>query len=81
MTLPFHPSLKKLSLECREWLEHADKKGRENGNIAELGKYLEAPGPLDGRAGHRLRRLGHYYGVAACDAYFRSAATDLSKYL
>lgn len=81
MSLPLHPSLKKLQKVCREWLEDAKASGREERNIAELSAYLEAAGALDGRAGHRLHRLCHYYGIAACDAYFRSSTLELPQYL
>jgi len=81
MTLPFHSSLKKLPQECREWMEHVQKSGDYQRYAAAIEKFLETPGPLDPKAGLQLDRLGHYFNVATCDAYFRSDTVELVRFL
>ncbi|SFB02373.1 hypothetical protein SAMN03159488_01502 [Pseudomonas sp. NFIX10] len=81
MPLPFHPSLKKLPQECREWMEHVQKTGDYDRYAAAIEKFLEIPGPLDPKAGLQLDRLGHYFNVATCDAYFRSDIAELDRFL
>lgn len=39
------------------------------------------PGPLDPKVGLSLDHLGHYFNVAARDAYFRANITDLTRFL
>ncbi|MCI2261480.1 hypothetical protein [Xanthomonas indica] len=81
MALPFHPSLKKLSQECGEWMEHVRKTGDYDRYAAAIEKFLATPGPLDPKAATQLDRIGHYFNVAACDAYFRSNTADLARFL
>ena len=81
MTLPFHPSLKKLPQECREWMEHAEKARKWERYAVKLQEYLDTPGSLNAKAGIQLGRLGHFYDVAACDAYFRGDTEQLVKLL
>ncbi len=81
MRLPFHPSLKKLPKECGEWMEHADKNDDRERHAEVLKTYLDTPGPLNPKAGIPLGRLGHYYGIAACDAYFRADLSQIAQFL
>ncbi len=74
-----HPSLKKLAQECREWLEHAQKKGKAEQAEAAIQKFLATPGELDPKAGLQLDRLALYFDVASCDAFFRSDTAELSR--
>jgi hypothetical protein len=55
-----------------------DKRARAEG---ELQGYLAETGPLAVKAGHALWDLGHYYGMAACDAYFQNRAADAACFL
>jgi hypothetical protein len=73
-----HPSLKKLGQECREWLEHAQKKGKAEQAETAIQKFLDTPSELDQKAGLQLDRLALYFDVASCDAFFRSDTTELS---
>jgi hypothetical protein len=72
MPPPFDPSLKKLSRECREWMEHARETGRWAHYAVELQAYLDTPGPLNPKAILQLGWVGHYHGNAACDACLRA---------
>ncbi|QDG93785.1 hypothetical protein NIBR502774_14365 (plasmid) [Rhizobium sp. NIBRBAC000502774] len=79
--LQFHPSLKALKQECGHWMEHVRKTGDYDRYAAALETDLERPGPLNPKAGTNLDRLGHYFNVATCDAYFRSNRADLARFL
>ena len=81
MPLPYDPSLKKLPKECREWMEHAGKTGDGARYAAELQAYLDTPGPLNPKAILQLGWVGHYYSVAACDAYFRADIDLFAEFL
>ena len=81
MSLPFHPSLKKLPKECGEWMEHAQEAGRLEQDTAAVQKHLDTPGLFNGKLGLHLGWLAQYYGVATCDAYFRADKTGLVKFL
>lgn len=74
-----HPSLKKLAQECREWLEHAQKKGKAEQAETAIHKFLDTPSALDQKAGLQVDRLALYFDVASCDAFFRSDTAELSR--
>jgi hypothetical protein len=81
MPSTYHPSLKKLPLNCRLWLEHANSKGRLNELIQTLTDFLNVKGIFNAKAGIELGWLGTYYGMAACDAFVRSQIKDFSNFL
>ncbi|RMH87625.1 hypothetical protein EBB59_12740 [Lysobacter pythonis] len=76
---PFDRSLKKLPKACDEWLGYESNCSEEG--IAKVQAYLDEPGIVRGKLVMPLKRIGHYYSIAACDAYFRSSADDLSRFL
>lgn len=81
MELPLHPSLRHLPDECDDWLRHAKEQRDADRYATDLQGYLDTPGRLSVKATNELQWLGHYYGVAACDAYARSDMVDLANYL
>ncbi|MDO5609865.1 MAG: hypothetical protein Q4G62_03655 [Pseudomonadota bacterium] len=76
---PFDRSLKKLPKECREWLQYPSN--RPERHVAEVQGYLDQPGIVNPKLATPLRWAGHGYSIAACDAYFRSDADDLARFL
>ena len=76
---PFHAGLKKLAHECREWMKHAESKGKLEDFTSELQGVLDKPGVLDAKVAVVAQRLGHYFEIAACDAYFRSDLIDFTR--
>jgi hypothetical protein len=81
MPLALHPSLKKLPLNCRLWLENAQNKKRLDILAQDLNNFLEAPGLLDGKAGLEAGWLGNYFGIAACDAFCREDEENFHVFL
>lgn len=81
MALPHHPSVKKFFRDAALRMESARKKGDIADFEGYLRKYLDAPGPIDGRAYLELGRLGHLYGAGAVDAYGRGEPGELSDML
>lgn len=81
-TIPvFHPKLKKIFKECREWLEHNDRNQQLEKNVMKLESYLSGQGQLSSGAVNPLHSIGHYYSVAACDAAGRNDHGALVHYL
>ncbi|RMH93615.1 hypothetical protein EBB59_05080 [Lysobacter pythonis] len=79
MTWPLDRSLKKLPKECSEWLEY--ERNNPDRHIASVQGYLDEPGIVNAKLATPLRWIAHAYSIAACDAYFRSDAGDLSRFL
>lgn len=76
---PFDPSLKKLPKACREWLTR--ESNDPAGDAAGIQELLDQDGILKAKIATRLKFIWHPYSMAACDAYFRSDARDLAKFL
>lgn len=74
----FHPSLNALAHECREWLEHAQSKGKAKRAEISLQTYLDMPGELASKAATQLSDLALVYEVRCCDAFFRSDIETLA---
>lgn len=79
MKMRFHPSLNALANECREWLEHAQSKGKAKRAEISLQTYLDAPGELAPKAANPLSDLALFYDVRSCDAFFRSDTETLAQ--
>ena len=81
MDFAYHPSLKKTLEECQEWLAYpgnADRPAKYSGHLQQWLDAPERPAPMRGMP---MDSLGHYYGIAACDAYRRKALDDLARFL
>jgi hypothetical protein len=81
MPLALHPSLKKLPLNCRLWLENAESKNELESLFQDLNDYLKISGKLNGKTHNGIRSLGHYYSIAACDAFADNNKVRLSELL
>lgn len=81
MQTHIYPSLKRLALDCSEWVEHARLKGKHENFTAAVQGYLDSAGPLHAKAGIHLDSLAHYYDVASCDAFLRGDRPMLSHTL
>lgn len=81
MTLKPHPSLGRLTEECREWLENARKKDYVERYTSAVQGFLDKPGELNQKAGLQLRSLALFYDVASCDAFLRSDIQELTCFV
>ncbi|KAB8171258.1 hypothetical protein FKV24_015735 [Lysobacter maris] len=81
MDFAYHPSLKKSLKGSHEWLAYPDNLGRPAKYSSHLREWLAVPERPARMRGHPVADLGHYYGMAACDAYWRQDLADLAKFL
>lgn len=81
MQSQIHPSLKRLALDCSEWVERARLERKHENFTAVVQGDLDTAGPLHAKAGIHLDSLAHYYDVASCDAFLRGDRPMLSRTL
>jgi hypothetical protein len=81
MPLVFHPSLEKILMGPKKWLERENSKSELDNLEQSLIELLNAPGSLSNKVGIKLEDLAHYYGMAACDALVTADVINLTKYL
>ncbi|KAB8195034.1 hypothetical protein FKV24_005340 [Lysobacter maris] len=81
MDFAYHRSLKKILRECQEWLTcpgNSDRPAKYSGYLQE---WLDAPERPARMKAMPMDVLGHYYSIAACDAYGRQDLGDLARFL
>lgn len=62
-------------------MEHAAQIKRLEDSTDHLEELLRAPGQLSAKATYGLRTIGHYYGMAACDAFGRNDLAEMGTSL
>jgi hypothetical protein len=81
MPTTLHTSLKKIPQHCKLWLKHADAKNELEDLTESLTNLLKVSGNLEVKTYNRVRWLGGYFGMAACDAFASNDLENLSKFL
>ena len=81
MAFEYHPSLKKTLKECGQWLKYPNHQARPVTYAGALQAWLEVQERPALMNGVPLYILGHYYGIAACDAYRRQNLDEVAQYL
>ena len=81
MAFECHPSLKKALKECEQWLTYPSSQTKPLTYAADLQEWLEEPKRPARMKGAPMDILGHYYGIAACDAYRRKDVDDVARFL
>jgi hypothetical protein len=81
MPLALHPSLKKLPLNSRLWIENAEGKKELHGLVQSLVGFLDLPNHLDAKPYNRIGWISNYYCVAAFDAFCREDEENFHVFL
>ncbi|UOV07595.1 hypothetical protein MUU77_12105 [Pseudoxanthomonas sp. F37] len=81
MDFAYHPSLKKTLKECQEWLTYPSSQAMPERYSSHLQEWMAAEERPARMRGNPVDDLGHYYGIAACDAYKRKCTADLARLL
>jgi hypothetical protein len=81
MSLVFHPSLKKILLGSKKWLQRDDNIDALKRMEKDMDEFLSASGHLGGRPYNRIGSLGTHYGMVACDAFFHLDNHQLAESL